>query len=146
MQLLISACHRLHKGNLRRLTARFTSRSGVGDTYSRSINTYLHKTYSPQDGHGMRGKVSEEQTMVLICLHPACHYLHRTYSPQDGRGMKGKISEEQAMSELVDVVKNLRPDNFEPRIIKQDKDYLYVEYQSPTFGVGGFLAACAMHG
>uniref|UniRef100_A0A7S3R171 DUF1499 domain-containing protein n=1 Tax=Dunaliella tertiolecta TaxID=3047 RepID=A0A7S3R171_DUNTE len=57
-----------------------------------------------------------------------------TYSPQDGRGMKGKISEEQAMSELVDVVKNLRPDNFEPRIIKQDKDYLYVEYQSPTFG------------
>ncbi|KAF5834292.1 hypothetical protein DUNSADRAFT_9115 [Dunaliella salina] len=57
-----------------------------------------------------------------------------TYSPQDGRGLKGPVSEEQAMSELVDVVKNLRPDNFEPRIIKQDKDYLYVEYQSPTFG------------
>lgn len=39
------------------------------------------------------------------------------------------------MQELVDVVKTLKPDKFEPKIIKQDKDYLYVEYQSPTFGV-----------
>ncbi len=50
--------------------------------------------------------------------------------------MKEKVSEEQAMSELVEVVKNLKPDGFTPTIIKQDKDYLYVEYQSPTFGVG----------
>jgi len=49
--------------------------------------------------------------------------------------MKGKVSEEQAMGELVDVIKSLKPDGFEPKIIKQDKDYLYVEYSSPTFGV-----------
>jgi len=41
------------------------------------------------------------------------------------------------MQELVEVVGQLKPDNFTPTIVKQDKDYLYVEYQSPTFGVGG---------
>jgi hypothetical protein len=39
------------------------------------------------------------------------------------------------MQELVDAVSKLKPDGFTPTIIKQDKDYLYVEYQSPTFGV-----------
>jgi len=49
--------------------------------------------------------------------------------------MKGPVPVEQAMQELVDVVKTLKPDGFEANIVKQDKDYLYVEYQSPTFGV-----------
>ena len=31
-------------------------------------------------------------------------------------------------------VKELKPDNFTPSIIKQTDDYLYAEYQSPTFG------------
>ena len=31
-------------------------------------------------------------------------------------------------------VSTLKPNNFEPHIIKQEADYLYVEYQSPTFG------------
>ena len=39
------------------------------------------------------------------------------------------------MAELVEAVKSTKPDNFTPTIVKQDKDYLYVEYQSPTFGV-----------
>lgn len=39
------------------------------------------------------------------------------------------------MKELVEVVNKLKPDGFEPKIIKQTDDYLYAEYQSPTFGV-----------
>ena len=39
------------------------------------------------------------------------------------------------MEELVSVVKELKPDGFEPKIIKQTSDYLYIEYSSPTFGV-----------
>lgn len=31
-------------------------------------------------------------------------------------------------------VSTLKPDNFEPKIVKKGDDYLYVEYQSPTFG------------
>ena len=31
-------------------------------------------------------------------------------------------------------VASLKPDNFEPKIIKKASDYLYAEYQSPTFG------------
>lgn len=54
---------------------------------------------------------------------------------QDGRGSKKPASQDQAMSELVEAVTNTKPDGFTPTIIKQDKDYLYVEYQSPTFGV-----------
>lgn len=38
------------------------------------------------------------------------------------------------MEELVSVVKDLQPDKFTPTIITQTSDYLYVEYQSPTFG------------
>ena len=38
------------------------------------------------------------------------------------------------MEELVSVVKDLTPDKFTPTIITQTSDYLYVEYQSPTFG------------
>ncbi|GMH33071.1 hypothetical protein BSKO_00905 [Bryopsis sp. KO-2023] len=56
------------------------------------------------------------------------------YNPEDGRGRKNPVTQEQAMEELVSVVKSLKPDKFEPKIIKQEKDYLYVEYESPTFG------------
>jgi hypothetical protein len=61
--------------------------------------------------------------------HPSPSFL------QDGRGSKKPASQEQAMSELVEAVTNTKPDGFTPTIVKQDKDYLYVEYQSPTFGV-----------
>ncbi len=32
------------------------------------------------------------------------------------------------------MVQKLRPDGFEPKIVSQTGDFLYVEYQSPTFG------------
>lgn len=57
-----------------------------------------------------------------------------TYNPQDGRGTKKPATREQAMQELVDVVEKLKPDNFTPKIVKRTDDYLYVEYESPTFG------------
>jgi uncharacterized protein (DUF1499 family) len=57
-----------------------------------------------------------------------------TYNPQDGRGSKKPASQDQAMAELVEAVTNTKPDNFTPTIVQQGKDYLYVEYQSPTFG------------
>lgn len=39
------------------------------------------------------------------------------------------------MSELAEVVSSIKPDNFEPKIINKTDDYLYAEFQSPTFGV-----------
>lgn len=56
------------------------------------------------------------------------------YNPEDGRGMRTPASREQAMAELTEVVKTTKPDKFTPTIIKQTDDFLYVEYQSPTFG------------
>jgi len=41
------------------------------------------------------------------------------------------------MRELVEAVTKLKPDGFTPTIVKQTDDYVYVEYQSPTFGVRG---------
>lgn len=41
------------------------------------------------------------------------------------------------MRELVDVVKALKPDGYTPSIVRQEKDYVYVEYQSPILGVSG---------
>lgn len=57
-----------------------------------------------------------------------------TYNPEEGRGRKNPATREQAMQELVEVVKASKPDGFTPRIIKQTDDYLYAEYESPTFG------------
>lgn len=57
-----------------------------------------------------------------------------TYNPEDGRGKKNPASQEQAMQELVEVLTNLKPDKFEPTIVKQTADYVYVEYTSPTVG------------
>ena len=38
------------------------------------------------------------------------------------------------MEELVAAVAASKPDGFTPTIVKQEADYLYVEYQSPFFG------------
>ncbi|KAH7292944.1 hypothetical protein KP509_28G004600 [Ceratopteris richardii] len=58
----------------------------------------------------------------------------RTYNPENGRGRKNPVSREQAMKELLDVINSTRPDNFNPRIVEQRDDYIYVEYESPIFG------------
>jgi hypothetical protein len=57
-----------------------------------------------------------------------------TYNPEDGRGRKGPVSREQAMAELAEVVASIKPDKFEPKVVRQTADYLYAEFQSPTFG------------
>lgn len=80
---------------------------------------------------------------MLTSLHPLAaeelndptHYVPPwTYNPEEGRGRKSPVTQAQAMEELVSVVKDLQPDKFTPTIITQTSDYLYVEYQSPTFG------------
>jgi uncharacterized protein (DUF1499 family) len=35
---------------------------------------------------------------------------------------------------MLQVVSNLKPDKFEPTIVKETSDYLYVTYKSPFFG------------
>ncbi|KAF8063649.1 IPK2 [Scenedesmus sp. PABB004] len=63
------------------------------------------------------------------------HYVPAwTYNPEDGRGRKGPITQEQAMDELAEVVASIKPDKFEPKVVSRSKDYLYAEFQSPTFG------------
>jgi len=56
------------------------------------------------------------------------------YSPEDGRGMRESVSRDQAMGELKSVIESTQPDGFTPTIVQQTDDYLYVEYESPTFG------------
>ena len=56
------------------------------------------------------------------------------YNPEDGRAMKKPATQAQAMQELVDVINELKPDKFEPKIVTRTDEYLYVEYESPTFG------------
>ena len=64
------------------------------------------------------------------------HYVPAwNYSPEDGRAMREKVTQEQAMSELRQVVEDSMPDGFTPTVVEQTADYLYVEYESPTFGV-----------
>ncbi|KAL4524396.1 hypothetical protein Ndes2526B_g00406 [Nannochloris sp. 'desiccata'] len=68
-------------------------------------------------------------------LNDEGHYVPAwTYNPEEGRGKKKPATQAQAMQELTDVVSKLTPDGFTPTIVKQTDDYLYVEYQSPTFG------------
>ena len=38
------------------------------------------------------------------------------------------------MAELEEAVTSLTPDGFTPKVVKKTGDYLYAEYQSPTFG------------
>ena len=91
------------------------------------------------------------QTLGLCPPSPNCistaeeandpeHYVPGwTYNPEDGRGRangtKGKpATQAEAMAELRSVVESLKPDGFEPKVVKQTDDYLYAEYTSPTFG------------
>ncbi|PRW33322.1 50S ribosomal L11 [Chlorella sorokiniana] len=63
------------------------------------------------------------------------HYVPQwTYNPEEGRGRKKPATQEQAMAELLSVVSTLKPEGFNPKIIKQTSDYVYVEYESPTLG------------
>lgn len=57
-----------------------------------------------------------------------------TYNPTTGKRRKNPITKEKAMTELKEVVSNLKPDKFEPTIVKETSDYLYVTYKSPFFG------------
>lgn len=63
------------------------------------------------------------------------HYVPAwTYNPEEGRGTKNPASQSQAMSELEEAITSSTPDGFTPTIIKKADDYIYAEYQSPTFG------------
>lgn len=57
-----------------------------------------------------------------------------TYNPEDGRGKNKPATKEKAMQELLDVIEKTSPDGFAHKIVKQTDDYVYVEYESPTFG------------
>lgn len=61
----------------------------------------------------------------LLCMR-------RTYNPEDRRG--AQKSKEEAMADLIAAISNTKPDNFTPTIISRKDDYVYAEYQSPTFG------------
>eukprot|EP00210_Caulerpa_lentillifera_P001661 g1596.t1 len=56
------------------------------------------------------------------------------YNPEDGRGRKNPVTQKEAMAELVSVVSKIQPDKFTPTIVANTDDYLYAEFQSPTFG------------
>ncbi|XP_074586359.1 uncharacterized protein LOC141842043 [Curcuma longa] len=55
------------------------------------------------------------------------------YNPEDGNRKK-PISKEEAMTELLQVVTTLKPNNFTPLIAERREDYIRVEYQSPIMG------------
>ncbi|EIE25959.1 hypothetical protein COCSUDRAFT_40168 [Coccomyxa subellipsoidea C-169] len=57
-----------------------------------------------------------------------------TFNSEESKRKGLKKTQAEAMEELASVVSSLKPDNFEPRIVKQTDSYLYAEYQSPTFG------------
>eukprot|EP00244_Chara_vulgaris_P012169 TRINITY_DN6302_c1_g1_i2.p1 TRINITY_DN6302_c1_g1~~TRINITY_DN6302_c1_g1_i2.p1 ORF type:complete len:250 (+),score=43.93 TRINITY_DN6302_c1_g1_i2:107-856(+) len=57
-----------------------------------------------------------------------------TYNPEDGRGKKKPATKEQAFNELLEVIKNTKPDGYTPTIVNTTDDYVYVEYESPTMG------------
>lgn len=38
------------------------------------------------------------------------------------------------MAELEEAVSSLSPDGFTPKVVSKTGDYLYAEYESPTFG------------
>jgi uncharacterized protein (DUF1499 family) len=63
------------------------------------------------------------------------HYVPQwSYNPEDGRGRSNPATQEQAMAELEAAVSSLSPDGFTPKIVSKTGDYLYAEYESPTFG------------
>eukprot|EP00197_Chlamydomonas_leiostraca_P002707 CAMPEP_0202858814 /NCGR_PEP_ID=MMETSP1391-20130828/1183_1 /ASSEMBLY_ACC=CAM_ASM_000867 /TAXON_ID=1034604 /ORGANISM="Chlamydomonas leiostraca, Strain SAG 11-49" /LENGTH=225 /DNA_ID=CAMNT_0049537775 /DNA_START=20 /DNA_END=697 /DNA_ORIENTATION=+ len=102
---------------------------------------------SPRPGNlGIQDYGGGVKTLALCPSSPNCiatseeandptHYVPPwTYNPQDGRGRKNPASQEQAMDELVAVVERLKPDGFEPKIVRRTPDFLYVEYTSPIMG------------
>mmetsp|Transcript_14709 Transcript_14709/g.38172 ORF Transcript_14709/g.38172 Transcript_14709/m.38172 type:complete len:229 (-) Transcript_14709:278-964(-) len=63
------------------------------------------------------------------------HYVPQwTYNPEEGRGRKKPVDQKQAMKELKEVVESIHPDKYSPKVVKQTGDYLYAEFESPTFG------------
>jgi uncharacterized protein (DUF1499 family) len=38
------------------------------------------------------------------------------------------------VAELVAVVSSLKPDNFTPKVVRKEGDYVYIEYESPLMG------------
>lgn len=68
-------------------------------------------------------------------MNDPAHYVPQwTYNPEEGRGKKKAISQKEAMEELKEVVESIRPDKYTPKVVKQTDDYLYAEFESPTFG------------
>ncbi|XP_074279961.1 uncharacterized protein LOC141605182 [Silene latifolia] len=56
------------------------------------------------------------------------------YNPEGGRGSKNSVSKEAAMQELLEVIESTGPDNFRPKIMEKNDDYVRVEYESPILG------------
>mmetsp|Transcript_4712 Transcript_4712/g.10177 ORF Transcript_4712/g.10177 Transcript_4712/m.10177 type:complete len:236 (-) Transcript_4712:96-803(-) len=56
------------------------------------------------------------------------------YAPEDGRAMREEVTQSKAMGELKEVIETTQPDGFTPTIVQETADYIYVEYESPTFG------------
>jgi hypothetical protein len=69
----------------------------------------------------LQGPAYAAGIMELPHVHACCH--RQSAQLRLGGGM------------LVQVVSSIKPDGWTPTIIKQTKDYLYVEYQSPWLGV-----------
>eukprot|EP01025_Chloroclados_australasicus_P034319 TRINITY_DN350_c0_g2_i1.p2 TRINITY_DN350_c0_g2~~TRINITY_DN350_c0_g2_i1.p2 ORF type:complete len:219 (-),score=19.62 TRINITY_DN350_c0_g2_i1:118-774(-) len=100
----------------------------------------------PKDTIGIVDYGAGVKTLHLCPRTPNCvttaeeandlsHYAPQwTYNPEDGRGRKNPVDQQQAIAELESVVSKIKPDNFTPKIIKKTDDYLYAEFQSPTFG------------
>ncbi|KAL6760745.1 hypothetical protein V8C86DRAFT_1037697 [Haematococcus lacustris] len=97
-------------------------------------------------GLGIQDYGGGVKTLALCPSTPNCvstaeeandpqHYIPPwTYNPQDGPRGRQPVSQEQAMQELRGVVEKLSPDGFTPKVVKQDADFLYVEYSSPLLG------------
>ncbi|KAL3143963.1 hypothetical protein ABBQ32_003775 [Trebouxia sp. C0010 RCD-2024] len=78
---------------------------------------------------------AEEANMSEDLKGGRSHYVPQwSYNPVPGRGRIRPVSQQQAMEELSSVVSSIKPDNFTPTVITQTSDYLYAEFQSPTFG------------
>lgn len=68
-------------------------------------------------------------------LNDLSHYVPPwNYNPEDGRGRTKPASKKQAMSELLEVIQSIKPDNFTPHIVENTDDYVRVEYESPILG------------
>ncbi|KAJ9517329.1 hypothetical protein QJQ45_016692 [Haematococcus lacustris] len=122
---------------------------------ARPINQAASQAMSQQAKHTLLAGLTDThltdygggvKTLALCPSTPNCvstaeeandpqHYIPPwTYNPQDGPRGRQPVSQEQAMQELRGVVEKLSPDGFTPKVVKQDADFLYVEYSSPLLG------------